>query len=79
MADLTLSSIEMGSKIKTTMPDIHAYSYLARDGWHNLLKITASPSVEGTSVAISPGHCNTGYCFNNPKRQYFRSDRNLCS
>ena len=40
-------------KIENFNPDVHAYSYLTRDGSARPPKITASPSVEGTSVAIS--------------------------
>ena len=54
MADLTLSSIEMGSvKIENFSPGVHAYSFLTMDGTARPPKITARPSVEGTSVAIS--------------------------
>lgn len=54
LADMTLSSIEMGgTRIENFSPDVHAYSYLTQDGSARPPKITATPSVKGTSVIIS--------------------------
>ncbi len=54
MADLSLSSMELnGKNIETFSPDIHAYSYLMKDGSVKLPKVNALPAVEGTKVKIT--------------------------
>jgi beta-glucosidase len=54
MADLTLSSIEMGGKkIENFNPDVHAYSYLTENESARPPLISGQPSVSGTAVKIT--------------------------